>query len=150
MKKMIYILVAFVLITNISEAKQRKITICNDPFAGQTIMMEKTSNQAGQTYFIPKTYQKDYTVSNSKLPDFFYEKPEDQLTAIYSTRMHSYPQNPNDPDTARVLTSKSSGQPWYVGDRAIPSRVVNQNQVEIFKINGFEKIYCFFSRHFSV
>ena len=142
MKRFIYALLAFVIVFSSSGlAKQVKFSINNNPFSNQTIRIQKDVLPNGSLEYKVAEPSDNYVISNSPIPSAILFQPEDQVDCIYSTRIHPYPQNPNDPDTARVLTSRTNpNNKWYL-DLHIPVNVTGQGGAEVFKLNGFAQ-FC--------
>lgn len=140
MKKIIYLMLGIVLLSGASFAKKIPITISNDPVNGLQMVrgsIQHESLTAKQALPFVAENQK-----SERLPDFLQAAVDTSLWVIFQTRLHDYPENMNEEDTARVLTSRlDATQKWYIGDRSIPTRVVDQNNNTLFMLNGFAQ-FC--------
>lgn len=135
MKKIVYLLLGIIILSGAGFAKRIPITISNDPVNGfqmvkGSVEREITTMQQAQP-FIPSAEKSRF------MPDFLAAETI-ETDVIWQTRYHDYPENMQDQDTARVLSSRvDPTRKWYIGDRHIPTQVVDAQGNTIFLLNGF-------------
>lgn len=145
MKRLLYLLAAFVLLSSSSYAIKKQFIIGNTAGAGTQVYVGDARNidNVYPNYVVKDVDVKFPVNEKGDLPELLRAEIDTVLNPVFvPARRHPYPQNMGEQDTARIISSRSDPtNKWYLGDRTIPINVVNQEGETVFNLNGFAQFF---------
>lgn len=139
MKKLIYLCLVVLSVSIIHAETQyveKSFQIGVNPVTGSYEVMTVMPN-ASQLSNLP--VREGSTLPT--VPSFFFYEPLTNQEFSFSTRIHPFPENTEEQDTARIVSSKIDPQEkYYIGDTQIPINVVDDEGNSVLKLNGYHQV----------